>query len=51
MNLSGEIPAELGDLTSLWSLYLNGRHMLSGEIPAELGDLTNLQWLYLNGNN
>ena len=47
--LSGEIPAELGNLANLQvlSLYLN---RLSGEIPAELGNLANLQVLslYLN---
>ena len=37
-NLSGEIPAELGALTSLQSLFLEDNN-LSGEIPAELGDL------------
>ena len=47
--LSGEIPAELGDLTSLQRLYLNGNE-LSGEIPAELGDLTSLQLLSLSQN-
>ena len=48
--LSGEIPAELGSLTSLQSLSLWG-NALSGEIPAELGSLTNLQFLYLHRNN
>ena len=47
--LSGEIPAELGNLTSLRVLNLNG-NKLSGEIPAELGNLTNLQSLYLDEN-
>ena len=42
--LSGEIPAELGDLASLQRLSLHGNE-LSGEIPAELGDLASLQWL------
>ena len=39
--LTGEIPAELGNLTSLiWlDLYSN---QLTGEIPAELGSLSNL---------
>ena len=41
-NLSGEIPAELGDLTSLQNLYL-WQNNLSGVIPAALGDLTSLQ--------
>ena len=47
--LSGEIPAELGNLTSLERLYLS-QNMLSGEIPAELGNLTSLEFLSLWGN-
>ena len=47
--LSGEIPAELGNLTSLERLYAS-RNMLSGEIPAELGNLTSLKFLSLWGN-
>ena len=49
-NLSGAIPAALGDLTSLQNLYL-WQNNLSGEIPAELGDLTSLQNLFLEDNN
>ena len=47
--LTGEIPAELGDLPSLevLSLYDN---QLTGEIPAELGGLSNLTELYLDRN-
>ena len=47
--LSGEIPAELGNLTNLQLLYLHS-NILSGEIPEELGGLTNLQSLYLSEN-
>ena len=47
--LSGEIPAELGDLTNLEGLWLD-RNQLTGEIPAELGNLTNLTHLYLRVN-
>ncbi len=47
--LSGEIPAELGNLTTLKSLRLR-ENQLSGEIPAELGNLTTLEWLLLDGN-
>ena len=47
--LSGEIPVELGNLTSLQELYLWGNE-LSGEIPVELGNLTNLQLLSLSRN-
>ena len=44
--LSGEIPSELGRLTNLRALRLDGNE-LSGEIPPELGSLTNLEELYL----
>ena len=47
--LTGPIPAELGDLTNLRVLYL-GFNELTGPIPAELGNLTNLNELYLSGN-
>ena len=47
--LSGEIPKELGNLTSLTYLNLLANR-LSGHIPAELGDLTSLRWLHLSGN-
>ena len=39
--LSGEIPAELGNLSNLIELTLSGND-LSGEIPPELGSLSNL---------
>ena len=42
--LNGELPVELGDLTSLQILYLS-QNMLSGAIPAALGDLASLQIL------
>ena len=48
-DLTGEIPAELGNLTNLTHLSLSF-NQLTGAIPAELGDLTNLQTLYLDGN-
>ena len=47
--LSGEIPAELGNLTTLKSLGLEF-NQLSGEIPAELENLTTLKWLGLSLN-
>ena len=48
--LSGEIPAELGQLSNLTSLSLNN-NQLSGRIPAELGDLSNLRTLALGYNH
>ena len=48
--LIGEIPAELGNLTTLQHLDLHNNHHLSGEIPAELGNLTTLEALYLHNN-
>ena len=47
--LTGEIPAELGNLTNLAVLALFD-NQLTGEIPSELGSLANLQWLHLAGN-
>ncbi len=47
--LSGSIPAELGNLANLKRLYLLGNE-LSGSIPAELGNLTNLERLHLGHN-
>jgi Leucine-rich repeat (LRR) protein len=47
--LSGVIPAELGDLTTLEDLFLYN-NLLTGSIPPELGDLTVLRFLYLNDN-
>ena len=47
--LTGGIPAELGDLTYLRWLALAG-NQLTGEIPAELGSLTYLTHLVLHNN-
>ena len=47
--LTGEIPPELGNLTSLYSLYLD-QNRLTGEIPAELGSLSALEDLFLYNN-
>ena len=47
--LTGEIPAELGNLTNLEGLDLFS-NQLTGEIPAELGNLTNLEGLDLASN-
>ena len=48
--LSGEIPAELGNLSNLVTLSLWDND-LSGEIPAELGSLSNLTHLLLGLND
>ena len=48
-NLTGPIPAELGDLTSLEYLDLWG-NQLTGPIPVELETLANLQHLDLSLN-
>ena len=47
--LTGDIPAELGDLTNLEWLDLP-INRLTGDIPAELGSLTNLEVLSLFDN-
>ena len=47
--LTGEISAELGSLSSLTVLDLNN-NQLTGEIPAELGYLTNVELLDLGYN-
>ena len=49
MGLEGSIPDELGKLTSLRVLQLQGNR-LTGSIPDELGDLTALRTLWLQGN-
>jgi hypothetical protein len=47
--LSGSIPAELGDMTTLQNLDLDHNN-LSGSIPSSLGNMPNLRNLNLNGN-
>ena len=47
--LSGTIPAQLGNLTALQELNLRS-NQLSGSIPPELGNLSQLRHLFLNGN-
>ncbi|KAL4627264.1 hypothetical protein ACB092_05G155900 [Castanea dentata] len=48
--LSGEIPKELGNITTLTYLCLEA-NQFSGIVPPELGNLTNLQTLILSSNN
>ena len=48
--LSGEIPAEIGELSVLRELHLD-YNLLRGGIPAELGELTNLSLLAMQGND
>jgi hypothetical protein len=54
-NLTGEIPAKLGDLTELKTLSLtsvsDASYKLYGSIPSELGNLVNLEKLQLRYNN
>ena len=47
--LAGPIPAELGNLSNLETLYL-GFNELAGPIPGEVGNLSNLESLYLSHN-
>ena len=47
--LSGPIPAEIGNLTFLGSLYLYS-NQLSGVLPSEVGNLSNLVNLEINHN-
>ena len=49
-NLSGDIPPELGNLTSLQELNLYENPSLSCRIPPELGNLTNLRLLHIYVN-
>ena len=48
-NLLGNIPPEVGNLTSLQNLSL-WSNQLSGSLPPELGDLTGLIYLLLDSN-
>ena len=48
-DLTGPVPPELGNLTTLEELWLDG-NKLSGPVPAELGQLVNLQELNLEDN-
>ncbi len=49
-NLRGELPSEIGDLTSLEVLWLTLNN-LTGAIPSEIGNLTSLEALNLDNNS
>ncbi|XP_062095695.1 probable leucine-rich repeat receptor-like serine/threonine-protein kinase At3g14840 [Humulus lupulus] len=49
-NLSGPIPAELGNISTLRELSMES-NLFSETIPSELGNLVNLEYLNLNANN
>ncbi|XP_004309629.1 PREDICTED: probable LRR receptor-like serine/threonine-protein kinase At1g07650-like [Fragaria vesca subsp. vesca] len=49
-NLSGPIPAFLGNITTLRNLSLD-TNMFSGNVPPEIGKLVNLQILVISANN
>nr|XP_011461992.1 PREDICTED: probable leucine-rich repeat receptor-like serine/threonine-protein kinase At3g14840 [Fragaria vesca subsp. vesca] len=49
-NLSGPIPAFLGNITTLRNLSLE-TNMFSGTVPPEIGKLVNLQLLIISANN
>ena len=49
-DLTGPVPAELGDLESLTKLHLPSNN-LTGSIPAKLGDLESLTKLHFGGND
>ncbi|KAE9466192.1 hypothetical protein C3L33_01891, partial [Rhododendron williamsianum] len=44
--ITGEIPEEFGNLTSLTMMNLDNNH-LTGEIPPSLGNLPKLKFLYV----
>jgi uncharacterized repeat protein (TIGR02543 family) len=48
-NLTGSIPASIGDISYLDYLRLNG-NQITGPIPTSIGNLTNLRYLYLYSN-
>ena len=48
MGLTGAVPVEIGQLTSLKVLYLGGNQLTS--VPAEIWQLTSLRELHLGGN-
>ncbi|KAJ3329172.1 hypothetical protein HDU76_008468 [Blyttiomyces sp. JEL0837] len=50
LNLSGPLPASLGNITTLLSLILE-YNQITGPIPDSLANLVNLEYLSLRGNS
>ncbi|XP_022134216.1 probable leucine-rich repeat receptor-like serine/threonine-protein kinase At3g14840, partial [Momordica charantia] len=48
--LTGSIPEEIGNITTLRELVLENNH-LSGRLPSALGNLSNLERFFLSSNN
>ena len=46
-DLQGELPAELVNLTTLTTLYLNGNQELTGPLSDGFAQLTELKWLHI----
>src|SRR5258706_14946028 len=49
-NLSGEIPASIGNLTALWDISFSYNN-LTGKIPDSIGNIPLLDVLDLSNNN
>jgi len=47
--LSGSIPVEISQMTSLQEIYLHN-NLLSGNVPDEIGNKANLKTIYLENN-
>jgi hypothetical protein len=48
-NLTGLIPSSIGNLYSLYGLFLENNH-LSGNVPPEVGNLSKVYYLHLSYN-